>query len=43
VERDYCCDFPLRGSRSTGDVENVTGKPAFTVEQYIAAHPDPFS
>jgi uncharacterized protein YbjT (DUF2867 family) len=32
-----------RYNRATGDVERITGQPAQTVEQYIAAHPDLFS
>ena len=32
-----------RYERATDDVEKVTGKPALTVEQYIAAHPELFS
>lgn len=32
-----------RYNRLTTDVENVTGQPAQTVEQYIAAHRELFS
>jgi uncharacterized protein YbjT (DUF2867 family) len=32
-----------RYDRATDDVEKVTGQPALTVEQYITAHPEPFS
>jgi uncharacterized protein YbjT (DUF2867 family) len=32
-----------RYNRGTDDVERVTGRPAQTVERYIAAHPDLFS
>lgn len=32
-----------RYERSTDDVERITGAPAQTIEQYVAAHPDLFS
>jgi uncharacterized protein YbjT (DUF2867 family) len=32
-----------RYNRATDDVERITGQPARTVEQFIAAHPDVFS
>ena len=32
-----------RYNRATDDVERVTGQPAQTVEQYVAAHPELFS
>jgi uncharacterized protein YbjT (DUF2867 family) len=32
-----------RYNRSSDDVERITGRPAQTVEQYIASHPDLFS
>jgi hypothetical protein len=32
-----------RYDRSTHDVEQVTGQPAQTVEQYVAAHPELFA
>jgi uncharacterized protein YbjT (DUF2867 family) len=31
-----------RYDRATGDVEQITGRPAQTVEQYVASHPDLF-
>jgi hypothetical protein len=31
-----------RYNRATDDVERITGQPAQTVEQYVAANPDLF-
>ena len=32
-----------RYDRSTNDVEQVTGQPPQTIEQYVASHPDLFA
>ena len=43
ISRPWCVCIANRYDRFTHDVEQVTGQPPQTVEQYIGSHPELFA